>query len=145
MPPRKNPWSSPDLTSPSDTWDSPATVPLDEEEVPTGSHEVHLDVPQPRRRHTLELIRGPTAPRVFTLSTDEVVIGRAPECAVRVESNDVSRRHLRLISKEDEYSCEDMGSRNGVYLNGVKIHSAVLRNEDQIQVGDAVFIYREGT
>jgi pSer/pThr/pTyr-binding forkhead associated (FHA) protein len=144
MSPRKNPWSKPDITSPSGAFEADSTMPLDAE-VPTGTHEIHLDVLQPKRRHALELIRGPGSPRTFTLSTEEVIIGRAVECTVRIESNDVSRRHLRLTSKEDEYACEDLGSRNGVYLNGVKIHSAVLRNEDQLQLGDAVFIYREGS
>jgi pSer/pThr/pTyr-binding forkhead associated (FHA) protein len=37
----------------------------------------------------------------------------------------------------------DNDSRNGVFLNGVKVHSAVLRDGDVIQVADSVFVYHE--
>ena len=45
----------------------------------------------------------------------------------------------------DEYACTDMESHNGVFLNGVKIHSATLREGDTIQIGDVILIYHEGT
>jgi pSer/pThr/pTyr-binding forkhead associated (FHA) protein len=38
----------------------------------------------------------------------------------------------------------DNDSHNGVFLNGVKVHSAVLRDGDAILVGDNEFIYGEG-
>jgi pSer/pThr/pTyr-binding forkhead associated (FHA) protein len=37
----------------------------------------------------------------------------------------------------------DNDSHNGVFLNGVKIHSAVLRDGDVVQVADSIFIYSE--
>ena len=37
----------------------------------------------------------------------------------------------------------DQNSANGVYLNGTKTHSAVLRDGDQLQLADVVLIYRE--
>ena len=33
---------------------------------------------------------------------------------------------------------------NGIVLNGLKVHSAVLRDGDQVQLGDVVLSYREG-
>ena len=38
---------------------------------------------------------------------------------------------------------QDNDSHNGVYLNGVKVYSAVLREGDVIQVADSVFVYHE--
>jgi pSer/pThr/pTyr-binding forkhead associated (FHA) protein len=38
----------------------------------------------------------------------------------------------------------DLNSSNGMYLNGVKAHSAVLHEGDQIQIGNVVFIFHEG-
>jgi pSer/pThr/pTyr-binding forkhead associated (FHA) protein len=52
--------------------------------------------------------------------------------------------HARLQRLDDEYSVEDLDSRNGVFLNGLRVHSAVLRDGDQLQLGDAVFTYTEG-
>jgi hypothetical protein len=144
MPSKKNPWSAPESTMPHRPTEPEMAVPLDEE-VPTATHEVQVDIPRQRRRHALEQIRGPGSPRQFHLDSDELVVGRAPECHVRVDSTEVSRRHIRLVLRGEELACEDLGSRNGLYLNGLRVHTAVLRNEDQIQVGDAVFVYREGS
>lgn len=115
------------------------------EQEPTNQRPiVRVEVPRPQRRHTLELIKGPGAPRVFELDQPSVTVGRAPECTLRISSDNISRHHVRFSRTEDEYVCEDLKSRNGVYLNGVKVHSATLRDEDQIQVGDAVFVYHGG-
>ena len=38
----------------------------------------------------------------------------------------------------------DNDSHNGVFLNGVKVYSAVLRDGDVIQVADSIFVYSEG-
>ena len=38
----------------------------------------------------------------------------------------------------------DNDSHNGIFLNGVKIHSAVLRDGDVIQAADSTFVYYEG-
>ena len=38
----------------------------------------------------------------------------------------------------------DLDSRNGVYLNGVKIHSAVLHGGDNLQLGSVVLVFHEG-
>mgnify|MGYP003350451155 CR=1 FL=1 len=48
-----------------------------------------------------------------------------------------------LQRHEEGYELLDNGSRNGVLLNGLKIHTAVLRDGDVVQVADAVFIYHE--
>jgi pSer/pThr/pTyr-binding forkhead associated (FHA) protein len=38
----------------------------------------------------------------------------------------------------------DLESSNGVFLNGVRVHSAALHEGDVIQIGDAVLVFREG-
>ena len=50
----------------------------------------------------------------------------------------------QLTRLDDEYSIEDLLSRNGIYLNGVKVHSAVLRDGDELQLGDVFITYHEG-
>jgi len=112
----------------------------------TKSHVINqLGVELPQRHTTLELISGPGSPRTFSLGGAELVLGRAPDCELRIDSQEISRKHMKLVRKETEYLCEDLGSRNGIYLNGIKVHSALLRDEDRIQVGDAIFVYREGS
>src|SRR4051794_22898551 len=53
--------------------------------------------------------------------TGELVIGRAPEAAVRVRSASVSRSHARVHSRDGEVSVSDLGSHNGTYVNGERI------------------------
>jgi pSer/pThr/pTyr-binding forkhead associated (FHA) protein len=137
MPGPKSPWDPESTSETTNPWD---------EQAPTASHVAkRVELAPPGRRHTLELKSGPGAPRLYTLDKGEIVIGRSAECAVRIDSGDVSRKHLRLTLSDEEYTFEDLSSRNGVFLNGVKVHSAVLRNDDQIQVGDAVLVYHEGS
>jgi pSer/pThr/pTyr-binding forkhead associated (FHA) protein len=108
-----------------------------------GGFEV-ADVQRPFRPHILEQVRGPGAPSQTVLRADRFVIGRAPECDIPVDSGGVSRQHLLITRAGPEYRCEDCGSTNGVYLNGIRIHTAVLREGDRIQISDIVFIYHEG-
>jgi pSer/pThr/pTyr-binding forkhead associated (FHA) protein len=93
----------------------------------------------------LEQVEGPGGRHEFVLSKDVIIVGRLPESDVRLDSNEVSRKHLLLKKIGNEYACTDMESHNGVFLNGVKIHSATLREGDNIQLGDVIVIYHEGT
>jgi pSer/pThr/pTyr-binding forkhead associated (FHA) protein len=94
--------------------------------------------------YRLEQIGGPGAPREFPLELDEIVVGRSLQAHIAIESGSISRRHMRLCREGPEYKFADLDSANGVFLNGVKAHSAVLRDGDQLQIGDVVLRYREG-
>jgi pSer/pThr/pTyr-binding forkhead associated (FHA) protein len=78
------------------------------------------------------------------LERPELVVGRSCEADLQIDSSLISRRHLVLRRRGPEYEMEDLRSCNGVFLNGVRAHSAVLRDGDLLQVGEAVFIYHEG-
>jgi pSer/pThr/pTyr-binding forkhead associated (FHA) protein len=96
------------------------------------------------RQYHLEQIDGPGAPRGFTLEKDEIILGRASGAGIELNSGLVSRYHAWLTRRGTDYVLRDHESQNGIYLNGVKIHSAVLREGDLIQVADCAFVYREG-
>ena len=51
---------------------------------------------------------------------------------------------MELVAIEGEIQARDLDSRNGVYLNGLRIHAVILRNGDVLQCGDVVFEYKEG-
>lgn len=101
--------------------------------------------PRPRRAHLLEQTAGPGSPCKHELSADALIIGRGSAADLRVDSDDVSRTHAQLLRIDDEYTIEDLDSRNGVFLNGLQVHAAVLRDGDQLQLGDVVFTYNEGS
>ncbi len=101
--------------------------------------------PVVQRPHLLEGKAGPALGQKFVLDANELIIGRGEKATLPLDSEEVSRRHARLTRHEGEYTIEDMGSRNGIVLNGLKVHAAVLRDGDQLQLGDVVLAYREGT
>jgi len=91
----------------------------------------------------LRLIEGPGAPKKFTLNQPEMIVGRDEKAHITVPSANVSRQHALIKSRLPEVSICDFDSRNGVFLNGIKVHSAVLRDGDIIQLADAVFEFYE--
>src|SRR5208337_4765601 len=62
---------------------------------------------------------------------DTMVIGRDPRCDVPLEYPMVSWRHARLTRTPDGILLEDLGSRNGTYVNGVRIGGKVLVGTSQ--------------
>jgi pSer/pThr/pTyr-binding forkhead associated (FHA) protein len=73
-----------------------------------------------------------------------MIVGRSAEADLRIDSEELSRKHMLIVRSADEFACEDMDSRNGIFLNGVKIHSATLRDKDTLQLGAVVLVYHEG-
>jgi pSer/pThr/pTyr-binding forkhead associated (FHA) protein len=108
--------------------------------------EMHVDlfVPQHARPRTiLRQVTGPGAPRDLMLMGPAIIIGRSRTADVCIDSPELSRQHIKLEFDGDEYTCTDLGSQNGLYLNGLEIHSCVLRGGDTIQIGNVTFVYRE--
>lgn len=108
-----------------------------------GTIPIVSGMPQSRKLPTLEQVRGPGAPRRFGLALAETVVGRGNQSNVVIDSALLSRRHVVFRRNGPELSLADLDSANGVYVNGVKAHSAVLHEGDTIQVGDVVFVLHE--
>jgi pSer/pThr/pTyr-binding forkhead associated (FHA) protein len=96
------------------------------------------------RPHLLEQIRGPGAPARWELVQDSAVLGREIGADIPLPGDQCSRRHALLRRRNHEYAIVDLDSVHGIYLNGIKVHSAVLRDDDIVQLGDVVFLYHEG-
>jgi hypothetical protein len=65
----------------------------------------------------------------------ELVIGRDPDCDVVINDRQVSRYHVRLDRSAEAISIEDLGSKNGTFVNGKRIEEPVqLHDGDLIQV-----------
>ena len=91
----------------------------------------------------LQQIEGEGAPKKFKLNRPEMVIGRDEKADIPLPSANVSRRHALIKCRQHEVSIQDFESRNGVFLNGIKVHSAILRDGDIIQLADVVFDFYE--
>jgi hypothetical protein len=69
-------------------------------------------------------------------------IGRAFSCAIRLDGDDVSRCHATLTRRDDGgYTLRDLGSRNGVEVNGAKVDEHNLSPDDVIQIGAHLLLY----
>jgi DNA-binding response OmpR family regulator len=65
-----------------------------------------------------------------------VVLGRAEDCDLVVDGRLVSRRHARIARTTHAYTVEDLGSRNGTFLNGTRVEApAILRDGDRVDLG----------
>jgi hypothetical protein len=71
---------------------------------------------------------------------DELTLGRAPGCGVRVEDAYTSSIHARLYRQNGTLWVEDLGSTNGTWVNAQRISSPTrLGKGDLLQVGGTVF------
>lgn len=74
------------------------------------------------------------------------VVGRADDCGVVVHASGVSRHHLRIAVTRNAAIVEDLGSKNGTWINGRKLGAVVaVRDGDEICVGSAVLRVRLST
>jgi pSer/pThr/pTyr-binding forkhead associated (FHA) protein len=91
--------------------------------------------------YLLRQLEGPGAPRWIKLDRQDLAVGRAEEAEVRVDTNRASRRHAIFHTEQGECTVQDNQSRNGLFLNGVRIHSAVLHDKDILQIADCTFSF----
>ncbi len=89
----------------------------------------------------LTVVAGPDAGRTFELTSGTNIIGRVRSCEVRLGDPLVSRQHAR-VNVSDHIEVVDMGSANGLELNGALISREVVRPTDEVRVGDSVFTVR---
>jgi hypothetical protein len=77
------------------------------------------------------------------LAEGENLLGRDPGSAVAIDDATVSRHHARIVIHGGRAALEDLGSKNGTWLGGLRIASSErLADGDEIRVGPAVLTFR---
>ncbi len=77
------------------------------------------------------------------LREGENLLGRTDEAVIWIDSPAASRRHARILVKDGRATVEDLGSRNGTYLRGERIHApAALADGDEIRIGRVFMTFR---
>jgi hypothetical protein len=69
------------------------------------------------------------------LSGNRVVIGRSRDCDVTLDDPNVSRRHAELRREGSAWVVADLGSTNGVKVNGHRVNNHALQPGDEITLG----------
>lgn len=64
-----------------------------------------------------------------------IVVGRDPSCEISRDDSLLSRRHAEFVTEGDLVTVRDLGSRNGVFVNGSRVVDRVLEPDDIVQIG----------
>jgi pSer/pThr/pTyr-binding forkhead associated (FHA) protein len=79
--------------------------------------------------------RGPNAGSRFLLDAERTLAGRSIDADIFLDDVTVSRRHAEFVRDLDDFVVRDVGSLNGTYVNRERIDRAVLRGDDEVQIG----------
>lgn len=96
----------------------------------------------PARPGELEFVSGPLKGTVLALDRDVSTIGSAPGNTVLLGDTGVSRKHAGIRRVDGAYELADLGSTNGVYVNGQKVVRHRLTVGDIIRVGATEMVFR---
>ncbi len=88
-------------------------------------------VETPRAAAALVEMTGPFAGRVHELPHGVHVVGRSRTATIHLDHDDVSRQHARLEVGPDGIRVHDLGSKNGIIVDGVRVESSVLLKHGQ--------------
>ncbi|MBM3862051.1 MAG: FHA domain-containing protein [Verrucomicrobia bacterium] len=75
----------------------------------------------------------------FELLETMVLIGRKPDNTLQVEDGNVSKYHALLAKTEEGYRIFDLHSANGTFVNDERITTVLIKNNDTLRIGPAVF------
>lgn len=87
-----------------------------------------------------QCLRGALEGQTFEFYS-RVVLGRDRGCDLTIEDATCSRSHAVIETLVDRYEITDVGSRNGVRVNGERVMDASLHYGDQFQIGRNLFIF----
>jgi MoxR-like ATPase len=78
------------------------------------------------------------------VSAAETVIGRVSTCDFVIPDGDISRQHAKICFDKGVATIEDLGSRNGTFLNSERVEGTVaLKHLDVVQIGKTVLVYQD--
>ena len=91
-----------------------------------------------RNRPRLVVVAGGSVGAMYRV-TDGAVVGRGSDVAIRIDSEELSRRHARFVVRDGVFELEDLGSRNGTYINGGAVTKPrAIADGDKVEIGGIV-------
>ena len=82
-------------------------------------------------KYVLRCVSGQGFGRSYPL-VGPTVVGRAPECALRLDESGLSRQHARLVPTGEGVQVEDLGSTNGSFINGKRVQRGFAGPGDEV-------------
>lgn len=96
---------------------------------------------QPAQRASLVIIEGGAEGSEFELDRERCVVGRGPGVDLALEDVAMSRQHAAFERTATGHRVCDLGSTNGVSVNGAPVAVADLKHGDRVQLGEHVLQY----
>jgi hypothetical protein len=90
----------------------------------------------------LEFVGGPLSGQTVPLSAEVTTIGSVAGNTVVLSDPAVSRKHMGIRRVENRFELADLGSTNGVYVNGHRMGKKVLVTGDIMRVGNTEMVFR---
>lgn len=87
----------------------------------------------------IKFLNGPQAGKIYTLKPGKNILGRSKECDIQVMTVGASKEHCEISVYPDKVLINDLKSRNGTVLNGVKIQSGLLKLGNKAAIHDVIF------
>jgi len=88
----------------------------------------------------LRCVHGPEAGETFVLGKTRTLIGRDAKGDIVLSDASASRRHAEVVMGKRRVVVRDLGSRNGIYVNGALVTESVLQFGEKLRVGKCVLI-----
>jgi diguanylate cyclase (GGDEF)-like protein len=97
-------------------------------------------ISEPARRDRSVLLRmdGVSAGLVVSMTQMPFSLGRHPTNQLAVDDDSISRFHARFSVENGEYYVEDLGSRNGTFVQGKRVTRSIVHDDDWVQLGARV-------
>ena len=95
------------------------------------------------RSATLIQTGGPGAPREFMLGEADAIIGRHDRATIPVLTHRAEMQSAVIKYHQEEFFIHDTDNAEDLFLNGIRIQSALLRDGDEIRFADLCFLFRE--
>jgi pSer/pThr/pTyr-binding forkhead associated (FHA) protein len=86
------------------------------------------------------VVSGPGAGAGFTIDRERVIVGRGPGVDRAFDDPAMSRQHAAIEFSGGGFRLRDLGSTNGILLNGTAVQSAELRHGDRFEIGGRRFL-----
>ncbi|MGE3975570.1 MAG: FHA domain-containing protein [Bdellovibrionales bacterium] len=94
----------------------------------------------PQIVYVLKIISGPDKGSTYKLVSGKATLGRETGNDINLNDQRCSQKHLAVLIQGQKIFIKDMGSRNGVHINGRKIEETTIQPGEPVQIGDTVFV-----
>lgn len=98
----------------------------------------------PRNLPHLRITSSQDKGKVVGLDVQRLTIGRSPDNKLFLDNDTVSNHHAEVVRKGLTWTVKDVGSTNGILVNGKQLKEKLLKSGDEIIIGEVVMIFESG-